>query len=71
MGKETGKLSWGAWIPHFLALLTTPLQHAMEGFVLKCALLHCVDRLNCLFTLGWTPAPWQLQSSPRTDGKRG
>lgn len=39
MGKETGKLRLGAWI-NFLALLTTSLQHMMEGCVLKCTPLH-------------------------------
>lgn len=39
MGKETGKLSPGAWL-NFLVLLTTSLQHMMEGCVLKCTPLH-------------------------------
>jgi len=33
MGKETGKLSLGARIPRFLALLTIPLQHLVEALI--------------------------------------
>ena len=42
MGKETGKLSPGAWVPRFLALLTTPLQRMMEGCILKYTPLHMI-----------------------------
>lgn len=42
MGKETGKLSLAAWVPHFPAPLTAPLQQGMEGRMLKYTPPHMV-----------------------------
>lgn len=42
MGKETGKLSLGTWVPHLLPPLITPLQQGMEGHVLKYTPPHMI-----------------------------
>lgn len=72
-GKEAGKLSWGAWVPRLLALLTTPLQHVMEGFVLKCTPLHLCGQTQLPFDC-WAglQLPGSLKAFPvlRANGGR-